>query len=438
MIACLQALLDDAAVLTATEPAGSPAPEPVDLVELFENLTACFALVARRRRIAVHSDLPLTAATVCVEAPRLRTLLVLLTGEAVMRMAPGRLLLRVRRENEDEKHPQKAGDRLHIHLLGSLPPVHEPLSPRLAACQQLVREGGGRLRLPVATMGDGWTLTLPVGPSPALPVQTPAVLRGQVLVVEDDDTSRHLEADLLRAHGWQVRAVADGTGALALLDEMTFDLILTDLRLPDFSGIQMVRHLRARSPKPGVTSPDVPVVGMSASVDIHDRTEGMSAGMRAVIQKPVGGAAFFALLDRLAPAMAAPVPAIAPTPEPESLSSSPALVDQEALQQYQETVGAERLLHVLTTFEEQTCARITLLQTHCAAGEREAAIRLVHAMTGSAAQLGLQVFARATAAWEAALRREKTLTQPLADLSELENIWETTRCALAAYRQTVA
>jgi len=70
-----------------------------------------------------------------------------------------------------------------------------------------------------------------------------------ILLVEDDPTSRHLMAALLSEMGYSVTSVASGDEALQhLYSEETCDLVFTDVVLPGMSGIELARRCRAARP----------------------------------------------------------------------------------------------------------------------------------------------------------------------------------------------
>jgi DNA-binding NtrC family response regulator len=67
----------------------------------------------------------------------------------------------------------------------------------------------------------------------------------RVLVVEDEPALRELLLETLRRRGYPVTAAADGEAAIAALAEEEFDIVLLDLRVPGWDGIQVLQHLRA-------------------------------------------------------------------------------------------------------------------------------------------------------------------------------------------------
>lgn len=75
--------------------------------------------------------------------------------------------------------------------------------------------------------------------------------KATVLVVEDDPGHRALLRDELRDAGHRVSAVDDTEAALARLDTESFDLVLSDLRLPGASGLELLAHCRRLPAAPG-------------------------------------------------------------------------------------------------------------------------------------------------------------------------------------------
>lgn len=80
-----------------------------------------------------------------------------------------------------------------------------------------------------------------------------------VLVVEDDPTNAMVITDYLAAHGFTVIAAGDGEQGLARFSEVRPDVAVVDMLLPQRSGLQLVRALRAA---PG--GDRVPILLMSA------------------------------------------------------------------------------------------------------------------------------------------------------------------------------
>ncbi|SAK56660.1 hybrid sensor histidine kinase/response regulator [Caballeronia ptereochthonis] len=86
---------------------------------------------------------------------------------------------------------------------------------------------------------------LPMSPDANQPQATSAPDRSakRVLVVEDDDPSREAVSELLSVLGYQVVRAANATEALRALNDGSFDVLLTDLRLPDMPGTELARRV---------------------------------------------------------------------------------------------------------------------------------------------------------------------------------------------------
>jgi CheY-like chemotaxis protein len=69
-----------------------------------------------------------------------------------------------------------------------------------------------------------------------------------ILFVEDEAISRYAIAQILRSHGHEVMEAKDGIEALALLNEHSFDLIITDLVMPGLDGFGLVFRVRQKWP----------------------------------------------------------------------------------------------------------------------------------------------------------------------------------------------
>ena len=100
-----------------------------------------------------------------------------------------------------------------------------------------------------------------------------------LLFIEDDDQIRLALRLVLEDEGYEVREAADGRSGLAAFHALEPDLVLLDIRLPDMSGFDVCRALRAMS--------IVPIVMVTAQTDTHDKVTGLEAGADDYVTKPV-------------------------------------------------------------------------------------------------------------------------------------------------------
>jgi CheY-like chemotaxis protein len=110
----------------------------------------------------------------------------------------------------------------------------------------------------------------------------PAVEPSRILVIDDDAATRELLTELLTDDGYSVVAEATGASGRARALAERFDLILSDIGLPDLDGITLVQHLRAA----GVAARMLALSGHTAEVD---RQKGRAAGFDAYLFKPIKG-----------------------------------------------------------------------------------------------------------------------------------------------------
>ena len=124
----------------------------------------------------------------------------------------------------------------------------------LAVSRSVAVEHGGDLRLEATSpfdRGASFRLDLPLRPAtldapppPTPPESAPAT--GRVLVVDDEPELATMMRDALEAAGYEVATAESGAVALALLDEARFDVIVSDLRMPDMDGRVLWRTVRER------------------------------------------------------------------------------------------------------------------------------------------------------------------------------------------------
>jgi DNA-binding response OmpR family regulator len=100
-----------------------------------------------------------------------------------------------------------------------------------------------------------------------------------LLFIEDDDGIRLALSMALEDEGYDVRQAPNGEQGLAEFRRTPPDLVLLDLRLPDMSGFDVCRALRAES--------IVPIIMITAQTDTHDMVAGLEAGADDYVTKPV-------------------------------------------------------------------------------------------------------------------------------------------------------
>ncbi|MBK0399217.1 phosphate regulon transcriptional regulator PhoB [Limibaculum sp. M0105] len=131
-------------------------------------------------------------------------------------------------------------------------------------------------------------------------------MAARILIVEDEEALSALLEYNLGKEGFAVRVAGDGDEALLAIDEDKPDLVLLDWMLPQLSGIEICRRIRARS-----QTRDIPVIMLTARGEEEDRIRGLDTGADDYLTKPFSlpelVARVRALLRRVRPTLAADV-----------------------------------------------------------------------------------------------------------------------------------
>lgn len=101
----------------------------------------------------------------------------------------------------------------------------------------------------------------------------------RVLVIEDEERLARLISRVLKEEGYAVEAETNGRAALRRALSGDFDLLVVDWMLPEVSGVQIVKRLRA-------AEVETPALMLTARDQIEDRVEGLDAGADDYLPKP--------------------------------------------------------------------------------------------------------------------------------------------------------
>jgi len=113
------------------------------------------------------------------------------------------------------------------------------------------------------------------------PVEAPHEARpGRVLLVDDQDELRRLFRRSLAKAGHIVTTASNGREAVELAREESFDVVISDVRMPDMGGVELLQALHARDP-------DLPVLLVSGSPDLETAMKAVEYGAFEYLVKPV-------------------------------------------------------------------------------------------------------------------------------------------------------
>ena len=102
----------------------------------------------------------------------------------------------------------------------------------------------------------------------------------RILVVDDEPQITRVLRTALTGSGYEVRTADDGHSGLRLAREWQPDLVITDVSMPNMSGIELCRQLRAES--------TLPVIVLSVKGEEKTKVEALDAGADDYVTKPIG------------------------------------------------------------------------------------------------------------------------------------------------------
>jgi PleD family two-component response regulator len=105
-------------------------------------------------------------------------------------------------------------------------------------------------------------------------------LRKSILVVDDSRPTRDIERDILAAEGYKVDTAGDGSEALAAAKNTHYDLICTDLVMPNMDGFMLTENIRKNS-----ALSDIPIIVISSKADEEDKARASLLGANRYIMK---------------------------------------------------------------------------------------------------------------------------------------------------------
>ena len=105
-------------------------------------------------------------------------------------------------------------------------------------------------------------------------------LGGHILIIDDEASLRQTLARILQRAGFEVTTAANGKDGLALVHEHPFDLLYLDIRMPDISGLELLKNIHTKFP-------ELPVILFTAQPDLNSAVEALRRGATDYLLKPL-------------------------------------------------------------------------------------------------------------------------------------------------------
>jgi len=105
-------------------------------------------------------------------------------------------------------------------------------------------------------------------------------MEGHILIIDDEESLRQTLARILQRAGYEVTTAANGQDGLNLVSEHPFDLVYLDIRMPDMSGLDLLKTIHAKLP-------DLPVILFTAQPDLSSAVEAVRSGAADYLLKPL-------------------------------------------------------------------------------------------------------------------------------------------------------
>lgn len=274
----------------------------------------------------------------------------------------------------------------------------------LAVSKEFARRMGGDITV-TSELGFGCTFTVSIHvPIAHLPdvtdkVKTQKSLR--IFMVEDIALNITVARSVLENLGHTVEIAMSGEEALEKFAPEQFDLVFLDIQLPDMTGFDIAQQLR----KQYTDLP--PLVALTANL-LKNKQEYIDKGMDDAISKPLSVKDIYQVINKFSPSLPSrdavssqliveenkesePVSECQnSTNQPQQLTPSDEIIDQDMLLMYLEIVGTQAVLDSVAMFERAMPEYMTLLNQYLQDKDDDNLVSEAHKIKGAAGSVGLQ------------------------------------------------
>jgi CheY-like chemotaxis protein len=102
----------------------------------------------------------------------------------------------------------------------------------------------------------------------------------RIMIIDDDEEMRSLLKDFFEEEGFETDSASNGVDALRTLSKDHFDLVITDIRMPGLTGLDILPRIRR-------LKPEIPIIVMTAYASDDVRRRSLSGGATTYLEKPI-------------------------------------------------------------------------------------------------------------------------------------------------------
>ncbi len=103
--------------------------------------------------------------------------------------------------------------------------------------------------------------------------------KNRILVVDDEEALRTVLSTELSSEGYEVSTAGDGSEAIDLVKENTYDLVLLDIKMPNVDGFEVLKYIKGGKP-------DIKVIMLTGFADLKNAIESKRLGAEDFVSKP--------------------------------------------------------------------------------------------------------------------------------------------------------
>lgn len=116
----------------------------------------------------------------------------------------------------------------------------------------------------------------------------------RILVVDDNPIIQRMLAYVVEAQGYEAVRARDGVDALKRLEEKPFDLVISDIKMPEMDGLALLNHIRSSS-----ATATIPVLLLTARLDAYQEISANTDDRTAFLTKPLASSELVSALSEM-------------------------------------------------------------------------------------------------------------------------------------------